>query len=157
MNWALYEIRSTQNTGMYVCMYGTFLLLLKPSYPQNTDHGNVKCSSLPLSLLSLRVCAVCKFLQVIFSCVMASLHHGWHDCTGPWVRGGEGLGETGWKHGSIRGKIDCRMQSYADKPFIVLYFSVHRGGWSWGFLAVDTAINVIITLCSRLVTCSGYQ
>ena len=34
------------------------------------------------------------------------------------------LGETEWKHGSIRGKIDCRMQSYADKPFIVLFFSV---------------------------------
>ena len=100
---------------MYVCTERS-CFYSKPSYPQNTDHGNVKCSSLPRSLLSLRVCAVCKYLQVIFSCVMAvfaSLHH----FRGNWVEA--------WKlGGSIRGKIDCRMQSYADKPFIVLFFSV---------------------------------
>ena len=34
-----------------------------------------------------------------------------------------GVGETGWKW-DIRVKIDCHMKPYADKLFVVLYFSV---------------------------------
>ena len=59
-----------------------------------------------------------------------------------------GVGETGWKW-DIRVKIDCHMKPYADKLFVVLYFSVrssrssahgrhlqiYHGGGSWVFIA----------------------
>lgn len=93
----------------------------RPSYLQNTDRGNAKCSS----PLSLRIYAVFKernsstdFVQYFFSCVMASLHKSspglaWlhHRALGA---GRGGVGETGWKWDN-RGKIDCRIKPSAGK------------------------------------------
>ena len=59
------------------------------------------------------------FAQYFFSCVSPGIVRLHRALGAGWV----GVGETGWKW-DIRVKIDCHMKPYADKLFVVLYFSV---------------------------------
>ena len=114
MNWAFYEIRSTQNTSMYVCMYVRNVL------------ASIK-NLLTRKILTMVMWNVRLFPGLFFLCafaLFANIYRWFSAVLYPSLQVFTTLGETGWKHGSIRGKIDCRMQSYADKPFIVLFFSV---------------------------------